>query len=129
MINRTRLLSDNGPCYVSRALKDYLEEQGIQHTRGKPYHPMMQGKIERYHRSMKNILLLENYYSSEELEYQIGVFVEYYNNQRYHEALNNVTPADVYYGRDQKIFKKRENIKKKTMQLRRRQNCVLRLAN
>ena len=129
VINRTRLLSDNGPCYVSRALKDYLEEQGIQHTRGKPYHPMTQGKIERYHRSMKNILLLENYYSSEELEYQIGIFVEYYNNHRYHEALNNVTPADVYYGRDQKIFKKRENIKKKTMQLRRRQNCVLRLAN
>ena len=129
VINRTRLLSDNGSCYVSKALKDYLKEQGIKHTRGKPYHPMTQGKIERYHRSMKNILLLDNYYSYEELEYQIGVFVEYYNNHRYHEALNNVTPADVYYGRDQKILIKREKIKKKTMQLRRRQNCVLRLAN
>ena len=129
VINRTRLLSDNGPCYVSGALKDYLKEQGIQHTRGKPYHPMTQGKIERYHRSMKNILLLDNYYSYEELEYQIGVFVEYYNNHRYHEALNNVTPSDVYYGRDQKIFNRREKIKKKTMQLRRKQNCVLRLAN
>jgi transposase InsO family protein len=129
VINRTRLLSDNGPCYVSRALKDYLEEQGIQHTRGKPYHPMTQGKIERYHRSMKNILLLENYYSPEELKYQIGVFVGYYNNHRYHEALNNVTPSDVYCGRDQKILTRREKIKKKTMQLRRKQNCVLRLAN
>ena len=78
---------------------------------------------------MKNILLLDNYYSYEELKYQIGVFVEYYNNHRYHEALNNVTPADVYYGRSQKILNKREKIKKKTMQLRRRQNCVLRLAN
>ena len=129
VINRTRLLSDNGSCYVSKALKDYLEEQGIQHTRGKPYHPMTQGKIERYHRSMKNILLLDNYYSYEELEYQIGFFVERYNNHRYHEALNNVTPSDVYYGRDQKILNRREKIKKKTMQLRRKRNCVLRLAN
>ena len=59
----------------------------------------------------------------------IDIFVEYYNNHRYHEALNNVTPADVYYGRDQKILMRREKIKKKTMQLRRKQNCVLRLAN
>ena len=78
---------------------------------------------------MKNILLLENYYSPKELEYQIGVFVEYYNNLRYHEAINNVTPSDVYYGRDQKILTRREKIKKKSMLLPRRQNCVLRLAN
>lgn len=57
VINRTRLLSDNGSCYVSKALKDYLDEQGIQHTRGKPYHPMTQGKIERYHRSIKKYLV------------------------------------------------------------------------
>ena len=128
MLNRPRLLSDNGPCYVSKALGIYLDEQGIQHTRGKPFHPMTQGKIERYHRSMKNIVLLENYYSPEELEYHIGVFVEYYNNHRYHEALNNVTPADVYYGRRREILSRRKEIKKKTMLLRRRQNCALRLA-
>ena len=110
------------------ALADYLDEQDIGHTRGKPFHPMTQGKIERYHRSMKNIVLLENYYSPEELEYHIGIFVQYYNNCRYHEALNNVTPADVYYGRHREILTRREEIKKKTMQLRRRQNCGLRLA-
>jgi transposase InsO family protein len=87
-----RLLSDNGPCYVSKALGQYLEIKGITHTRGKPYHPMTQGKIERYHRSMKNILLLENYYSPSELEDQIGLFVDYYNNYRYHEELRNVIP-------------------------------------
>ncbi len=59
---------------------------------------MTQGKIERYHRSMKNILLLENYYSPDELTDQIDLFIDYYNNDRYHEALNNLTPADVYYG-------------------------------
>ena len=125
---RPRLLSDNGPCYISKALSNYLEEEGIDHSRGKPFHPMTQGKIERYHRSMKNILLLEHYYSPSDLEHYIGVFVDYYNNDRYHEALNNVTPADVYYGRDQEILTRREQIKKKTMLLRRKQNCSLRVA-
>jgi putative transposase len=125
---RPRLLSDNGPCYISKALSSYLEEQEIDHSRGKPFHPMTQGKIERYHRSMKNILLLENYYSPSDLEHYIGVFVDYYNNHRYHEALNNVTPADVYYDRDQEILTRREQIKKKTMLLRRKQNCSLRVA-
>jgi putative transposase len=128
VLPRPRLLSDNGPCYISKALGSYLEQEGIGHTRGKPYHPMTQGKIERYHRSMKNILLLENYYSPSELQYHIEIFVDYYNNYRYHEALNNVTPADVYYGRDREILTRREQIKKKTLLLRRRQNCSLRLA-
>jgi len=126
--HRLRLLSDNGSCYVSKALRDYLESEGIRHTRGKPYHPMTQGKIERYHRSMKNLLLLEHYYSSSELENQIGKFVDYYNNYRYHEALNNVTPADVYYGRKREILSRREQIKKETLWLRRRHNCSLRIA-
>ena len=121
VVDRPRLLSDNGACYVSRALSVYLEEKGIGHTRGKPYHPMTQGKIERYHRSLKNILLLENYYSPSELEEQIRFFVENYNNQRYHEALNNVTPADVYYGRDHEILRQRARIKEETLLLRRQQ--------
>jgi transposase InsO family protein len=128
VVNRPRLLSDNGPCYISKALSGYLEEEGISHTRGKPYHPMTQGKIERYHRSMKNLILLEHYYSPSELEDQIRIFVDYYNNHRYHEALKNVTPADVYYGRDLKILERREQIKQKTMLLRRKQNHTLRLA-
>jgi len=128
VVNRPRLLSDNGPCYVSKALSDYLEEEGINHTRGKPFHPMTQGKIERYHRSMKNLILLDHYYSPSELQDQIRLFVYYYNNNRYHEALRNVTPADVYYGRDQEILEKREIIKRKTLMLRRKQNRTLRLA-
>jgi transposase InsO family protein len=127
VLQRPRLLSDNGPCYVSKALKAYLDDEGIDHTRGKPYHPMTQGKIERYHRSMKNILLLENYYSPSELEHQIGLFVDHYNNHRYHEALNNVTPADVYYGRDSEVLQRRAQVKRKTMLMRRRQNCGLSL--
>ncbi len=128
VMHRPRLLSDNGPCYVSKALKEYLEQEGIAHTRGRPYHPMTQGKIERYHRSMKNILLLENYYSPDELTDQLNLFIEYYNNERYHEALQNLTPADVYYGRGRDILSRRKRIKKNTMLQRRRYNCSLKVA-
>ena len=86
---------------------------------------MTQGKIERYHRSMKNVLLLENYYSPPELEQQIGLFVDHYNNDRYHEALNDVAPVDVYHGRDGKLLQKRAQVKRKNLMIRRRQNCGL----
>ena len=89
---------------------------------------MTQGKIERYHRSLKNILLLENYYSPDELTDQIDLFIEYYNNHRYHEALNNLTPADVYYGRGRDILTRRERVKNNTMLQRRRYNCSLMVA-
>lgn len=121
--HRPRLLSDNGPCYISGELKQYLADQGLTHTRGKPYHPMTQGKIERYHRSMKNILLLDNYYCPDDLIAEIGKFVEYYNHQRYHESLDNVTPGDVYSGRaalilDQRVRTKQETIKKRRNEYR-----------
>jgi len=120
--HRPRLLSDNGPCYVSGELATYLAAHGLTHTRGKPYHPMTQGKIERYHRSMKNVVKLEHYYSPWELERAIGRFVEHYNDRRLHEALQNVTPADVYYGRQATILSRRERIKQATLKQRKRMN-------
>src|SRR5262249_8476253 len=63
------------------------------------YHPMTQGKIERWHQTLKNRILLENYYLPGDLEAQIGDFVAYYNHLRYHESIGNLTPADVYFGR------------------------------
>lgn len=120
--HRPRLLSDNGPAYVSAELRRYLNSIGMAHTRGAPYHPMTQGKIERWHRSMKNVIQLEHYYSPAELEAAIGHFVDYYNHERYHESLNNVTPADVYYARQRHVLTKRAKIKRLTMQLRRKEN-------
>ena len=122
VVRRPRLLSDNGPCYISQNLKDYLNHQGMEHTRSAPYHPQTQGKIERYHRSMKNIVKLQHYYLPGELEYQIDQFVEFYNNERYHESLNNITPADMYNGKARKIFTKRDRIKRETMKLRKYHN-------
>ncbi len=120
--HQPRLLSDNGPCYVSHALKDYLQRLGIKHTRGAPYHPMTQGKIERYHRSMKNVVKLEHYYYPWDLEEAIDQFVEHYNHLRYPESLNNVTPADVFFGRDQQILSRREQIKQRTLAQRKIEN-------
>jgi transposase InsO family protein len=123
--HRPRLLSDNGSCYLSKDLKLFLEHKHIEHTRGAPYHPMTQGKIERYHRSMKNIVNLQNYFLPGELESQIASFVDYYNIQRYHESLDNLTPADVYFGRTKEVLDKRAQIKKQTMQHRRLHNLQL----
>ena len=122
VVHRPRLLSDNGPCYVSQALGTYLTEHGLTHTRGAPYHPMTQGKIERYHRSMKNVVKLDVYHSPWELERAIGHFVEHYNHRRLHEALQNVTPADVYKGRQGAILDRRARIKRETLARRKREN-------
>ena len=86
---------------------------------------MTQGKIERYHRSMKNVVNLQNYFSPEELEREIAQFVDYYNNQRYHESLDNLTPMDVYTGKAKEVLAKRAEIKKRTLQARLLQNLRL----
>jgi len=117
---RPRLLSDNGPSYVAAELADWLGEQGMSHTRGKPYHPMTQGKIERWHLSLKSRILLENYYLPGDLERAIVAFVDHYNYRRYHESLDNLTPADVYFGRHQRILNARREIKRRTIAERRR---------
>lgn len=117
---RPKLLSDNGPCYIANELKEYFKKIGVKHIHGAPMHPQTQGKIERYHRSMKNVVKLENYYSPEQLRLAIAEWVHHYNHNRYHESLNNVTPADVFYGKDKSILTQRETIKRKTMEKRRK---------
>jgi len=117
--HKPRLLSDNGSSYVSDDLAEWLDKQRMSHTRGSPYHPQTQGKIERWHQTLKNRILLENYYLPGDLEAQIGGFIEYYNHQRYHESLDNLTPADVYFGRGQTILLERALIKRKTIEQRR----------
>lgn len=117
--HRPRLLSDNGPSYVSTELAEWLDKQDMRHVRGAPYHPMTQGKIERWHLTLKNRILLENYYLPGELEARIEAFVAHYNHLRYHESIDNLTPADVYFGRGQTILLERERIKRKTIQHRR----------
>lgn len=109
--DQTRLLSDNGPSYIAGELAEYIEANSMRHVRGAPLHPQTQGKIERWHQPLKNRILLENYFLPGDLEAQIEAFVEHYNHQRYHESLNNVTPADAYFGKAVAIILQRERIK------------------
>lgn len=118
--NPPKLLSDNGPCYIAKDLEEYLsKEHSIKQIHGKPLHPQTQGKIERYHRSMKNMVKLHNYYCPDELTKAIEQYVVFYNKHRYHESLENLTPEDVYYGRGTRILKFRQQIKNDTMNQRR----------
>jgi putative transposase len=119
VLHRPRLLSDNGSSYVSDDLAKWMERQDMAHVRGAPYHPMTQGKIERWHQTLKNRILLENYYLPGDLEAQIEAFVADYNDRRYHESIENLTPADVYFGRGQTISRDRERIKRQTIAQRR----------
>jgi len=119
VLHKPRLLSDNGSSYISHDLAAWLDDQGMDHVRGAPNHPQTQGKIERWHQTMKNRVLLENYYLPDALEQAVEAFVEHYNHSRYHESLRNLTPADVYFGRDQTILSERRTTKEKTMKQRR----------
>jgi len=89
------------------------------HVRGAPYHPQTQGKIERWHQTLENRILLENYFFPDDLKAKIETFVDHYNHQRYHESIGNLTPANVYFGRGQAILEQREMIKRKTIENRR----------
>jgi putative transposase len=120
--NRPRLLSDNGSSYIAGDLAQWLKDQHIDHVRGAPLHPQTQGKIERWHQTLKNRILLQNYYLPGDLEAKIGDFVAHYNHRRYHESIANLTPADVYFGRGQTILLERERIKRQTIQNRRLQH-------
>ncbi len=120
--HRPRLLSDNGSSTIAGNLAEWLEDQGMTHIRGAPRHPQTQGKIKRWHQTLKNRILLDHYYLPGALEEQIGAFVEHYNHARAHESLSNLTPADVYCGRGEAILRERERIKRQTLARRRLQH-------
>ena len=118
--DRTRLLSDNGPGYVSRTFRDYLV--AIKHILAMPFHPQTNGKLERYHQTLKGDVNQLPYEMPSDLEAAIVAFVSYYNYRRYHKALGNVTPSDVIKGRWQEILRRRREVQAQTIQRRRQHN-------
>lgn len=119
---RPKLLSDNGSSYIAEDFKKFLKDEHITPVHGRPLHPQTQGKIERYNRSLKNCIKLENYYSPEELERAVEKFVHHYNHHRYHESINNLTPAQMYYGKAAQILEKRKRTKTRTLNKRKKQH-------
>lgn len=116
------LLTDNGPGFLSKALDEFLKVRAMKHIVASPYHPQTNGKLERYHRTAKDSVNLFIYQSPQELEQAMTEFVYCYNYERYHEALGNVTPADVYYGRREKIVAYRREVKQQSLALRKLAN-------
>jgi transposase InsO family protein len=119
VVHRPRPLRDNGSSYVAGDLADWLADKGIGHIRGAPNHLQTQGKIERWHQTLKNRVLLENYSLPGQLEAALRAFIEHYNQRRHDESLGNLTPADVYFGRAAAILEARAKIKKLTIRNRR----------
>jgi len=122
VVDRTALLTDHGPGYVSRAFTEYLGLVGLRHIVASPYHPQTNGKCERYHRTVRGQVRLVPYTAPSTLREAVAAFVDFYNHRRYHEALGNVTPADVYYGRREAILARRKEVKRRTIDERRRFN-------
>ena len=116
---RSGLAARGGTAGSRRHPPARLTDAGMHHVRGAPSHPQTQGKIERWHQTLKNRILLENYYLPGDLNAHIDRFIEHYNHRRYHESLQNLTPADVYFGRGQTILLQREKTKRETIKRRR----------
>jgi transposase InsO family protein len=122
MEDRTKLLSDHGSGYLARAFEEYLRMLSIRHLYCAPHHPQTNGKIERFHETLKARMNLLVYTSPEQLRRTMREFIHYYNHRRYHEAIGNVAPADVYYGRREEILRRREEQKQRTIEQRLRYN-------
>jgi len=127
--DRTKLLSDNGSGYLARTFREYLRLVGVKHIVAAPFHPQTNGKIERYHQTVKRDVNQVPYDFPSKLEVAIKDFVDYYNYRRYHKALGNVTPADVLEGRREQILQRRKEVKTRTSKDRREFNHSLREFN
>ena len=99
---------------------------GIRHILAAPFHPQTNGKLERYHQTLKRDVNQLPYELPSDLEAAIVAFVSYYNYRRYHRALGNVTPSNVLRGRREEILQRRREVQAQTIQRRRQHNRALR---
>lgn len=118
---RPRVISDNGPQFVARDFKDFIRVSGMTHVRTAPYYPQSNGKIERWHKTLKETAVRPKAPNSlEEARRGVSSFVDHYNKVRLHSAIGYVTPADKMAGRDTQIWADRDRKLEETRERRRR---------
>lgn len=106
---RPRIISDNGPQFIAKGFKEFIRICGMTHVRTSPYYPQSNGKIERWHGSLKSECIRPGTpLSLEDAQHMTGQYIERYNNQRLHSAIGYVTPRDKLEGREQQIFQERD---------------------
>ena len=103
-------------------MDEFLRARFMKHIFASPFHPQANGKLERYHRTAKAKVNVFVHHSLEELVAAMKGFVRYYNYERYHEALGNITPTDMYHGRQDAILATRQEVKQKSLAERRLAN-------
>jgi putative transposase len=106
---RPRIISDNGPQFIARDFKEFIRICGMTHVRTSPYYPQSNGKIERWHKTLKGeCIRVKTPLSLEDARRIVVEFVQYYNESRLHSAIGYVTPADKLAGRERVIFAERD---------------------
>jgi len=106
---RPKVISDNGPQFIARDFKEYIRLAGMTHVRTSPFYPQSNGKLERFHKSIKSECIRPKCADTqEEAKRNIDEYVEYYNNERLHSAIGYVTPRQMIEGRQKAIFEERE---------------------
>lgn len=106
---RPRIISDNGRQFIAKDFKEFIRLSGMSHVRTSPYHPQSNGKIERWHKTLKRECIRpKTPLNIEDGRRLVGEFVDYYNNKRLHSSLGYITPKDKLEGREKQIFAERD---------------------
>ena len=116
---KPRIISDNGPQFLARDFKEFIRVAGMTHVRTSPYYPQSNGKLERWHKSLKSECIRPlTPLNQQDAERLIGKYVDHYNNERLHSAIGYVTPMDMMAGRQKEIHAARDSKLERARQFR-----------
>ncbi len=122
---RPRIISDNGPQFIAKDFKEFIRVSGMTHVRTSPYYPQSNGKLERWHKTLKGECVRPGSpLSLQEARELVERYIQHYNEKRLHSAIGYVTPMDKLEGRENKIFQQRDNKLEEAREKRSRKNKI-----